>query len=107
MFVEGFLCHSIERCCLVDRSVVYQHIEGPESLERLWDQRGRRVDLRHISAQCDGMTARGFNLLYDPGCANFALEIIDDDFGTVLGEARSYRRSDPPRAARHQRNPFC
>src|ERR1700756_5725152 len=53
------------------------------------------------------MTAGGFDLLYDPGCVNFALEIIDDDFGTALGEARSYRRSDPPRAARHQRNPFC
>jgi hypothetical protein len=52
------------------------------------------------------MIAGGFDLLDDPGCANFALKIIDDDFGTVLGEARSYRGSDPPRAARHQRDPF-
>ena len=53
------------------------------------------------------MTAGGFDVLHDPSGANFALEIIYDDFGTVLGETRSYRRSDPPRAARHQRNPFC
>ena len=32
MFVEGFLGHSIERCCLVDRGVVYSKSKAPKRL---------------------------------------------------------------------------
>jgi len=78
----------------LDASVVDQNIQTPELLYRLVDQALDLVRLADVGFHRQGLAARCHNLPDDLRCVIRRADVVDDDRGSLLGEADGYGPAD-------------